>query len=113
LLKVDGTRWLDPNLKRRKSEHWPVFRLVAERAGFDPDLITSYALRHSSICRALLRGVPVSIVAKLHDSSSREIESHYAAHILDVAGDAITRRALLQVEPPPAGGNVVTLAARG
>jgi integrase len=109
LLRADGTRWLDPTAKRRKSEHWPIFRAVAARAGFDPDEITCYALRHSSICRALLRNVPVSIVARLHDTSSREIESHYGHYILDVAGDALLRRALLTVEPPPAGDNVVAL----
>ena len=79
LRKSDGSRWLEIN----KSEHWNLFRTVAVRAGFDPDLITSYALRHSSICRALLNAVPVSVVAKLHDTSSAEIEAHYAAYILD------------------------------
>jgi integrase len=102
LVKSDGTPWLEKN----KSEHWSIFRAVAERAGLDSNVITTYALRHSSICRALLRNVPVSIVSKLHDTSSREIEAHYAAYILDVAGDALSRRALLQPEPP-VGDNVV------
>ena len=66
LRKSDGSRWLGIN----KSEHWNLFRAVVERAGYDPDVITSYALRHSSICRALLNGIPVSVVAKLHDTSS-------------------------------------------
>jgi integrase len=70
LRKSDGSRWLEIN----KSEHWNLFRAVAARAGSDPDVITSYALRHSSICRALLAGVPVSVVAKLHDRSSDEVE---------------------------------------
>ena len=99
LAKSDGSRWLEIN----KSEHWNLFRTVAERAGFDPDLITSYALRHSSICRALLNGVPVSVVAKLHDTSSREIEAHYAAYILDVAGDVLSRKGLLRPEAPTGG----------
>ena len=99
LTKSDGSRWLEIN----KSEHWNLFRTVAERAGFDPDLITSYALRHSSICRALLHGVPVSVVAKLHDTSSREIEAHYAAYILDVAGDVLSRKGLLRPEAPTGG----------
>jgi hypothetical protein len=83
--------------------------VVAERAGFDPDVITSYALRHSSICRGLLNGVPVSVVAKLHDTSSDEIENHYAAYILDVAGDVLSRKGLLRTEAPTAD-NVVTLS---
>ena len=88
-----------------------MFRSVAERAGFDPDVITSYALRHSSICRALLHGVPVSVVAKLHDTSSDEIEAHYAAYILDVAGDVLSRKGLLRPKAPTAE-NVVTLPGR-
>jgi integrase len=107
LLKSDRSRWLEIN----KSEHWNLFRAVAERAGFDPDVITSYALRHSSICRALLNGVPVSVVAKLHDTSSREIEAHYAAHILDVTGDVLSRKGLLRPEAPTVE-NVVPLSGR-
>jgi integrase len=107
LVKSDGTRWLESN----KSEHWNVFRAVAERAGFDPDRITAYALRHSSICRALLKGVPVSVVARLHDTSSREIEAHYAAYILDVAGDALARKGLLP-EAPTADNVVVPMPGR-
>jgi integrase len=106
LVKSDGTRWLESN----KSEHWNMFRVVTERAGFDPDTITTYALRHSSICRALLKGVPVSIVARLHDTSAREIEAHYAAYILDVAGDALSRKGLLP-EATPTADNVVPLSA--
>jgi integrase len=108
LLKGDGTRWLEAN----KSEQWTIFRAVAERAKLDPDQITCYALRHSSICRALLKGVPVSIVARLHDTSTREIEAHYAAHILDVAGDALSRKGLLRPEAPDADNVVVPLPRR-
>jgi hypothetical protein len=68
-------------------------------------------LRHSSICRALLNGIPTAITAKLHDTSSREIEAHYAAYILDVAGDVLSRKGLLRPEAPTAD-NVVTLPGR-
>jgi len=108
LRKSDGSRWLELN----KSEHWTLFREVAEQAGFDPDVITSYALRHSSICRALLAGVPVSVVAKLHDTSSREIEAHYAAYILDVAGDVLSRKGLLLLPEAPTTDNIITLPGR-
>ncbi len=104
LIKGDGTRWLEKN----KSEQWNIFRAVAERGGFDPDEITTYALRHSSICRSLLKGSPISLVARLHDTSSDEIEAHYAAYILDVAGDALSRKGLLRPEAPTAD-NVVPL----
>jgi integrase len=108
LIKGDGTRWLE----RNKSEQWVIFRTIAERAGFDPDEITTYALRHSSICRSLLKGAPVSVVARLHDTSSDEIEAHYAAYILDVAG-TLSRKGLLQVEPAAPGDNVVALPLKG
>jgi integrase len=108
LRKSNGNRWLEIN----KSEHWNIFRAVSERAGFDPDVITSYALRHSSICRALLAGVPVSVVAKLHDTSSDEIESHYAAYILDVTDDALSRRGLLRPQAATSDNVVVPLLAR-
>lgn len=104
LIKGDGTRWLEKN----KSEQWNIFRAIAETAGFDPDEITSYCLRHSSICRSLLKGVPVSVVARLHDTSSDEIEAHYAAYILDVAGDVLSRKGLLQIESSTSD-NVVLL----
>jgi integrase len=109
LTKSDGSRWLEIN----KSEHWNLFREVVERAGFDPDVITSYALRHSSICRALLKGVPVSIVARLHDTSASELEAHYTAFILDVASDVLSRKGLLQPEATPTADNVVSLARKG
>ena len=98
--------------RRNKSEQWVIFRTIAERAGFDPDEITTYALRHSSICRSLLKGAPVSVVARLHDTSSDEIEAHYAAYILDVAG-TLSRKGLLQVEPAAPGDNVVALPLKG
>ena len=107
LIKGDGTRWLEKN----KSEQWHIFRAVAEHAGFDPDEITSYCLRHSSICRALLKGSPISLVARLHDTSSDEIEAHYAAYILDVADDALSRKGLLHIEQTTAD-NVVPLSGR-
>lgn len=102
LRKADGARWQEEH----SGDHIAIFRAVVVRAGLDGAVITSYALRHSSIVRALLKGVPVSVVARLHDTSSREIESHYAAYIADFS-DAIQRRALLQSPPPD---NVVALA---
>ncbi len=46
-----------------------------------------YALRHSSIVRALRAGIPVRLVAQLHDTSDVMIERHYAAAIVDVMDD--------------------------
>ncbi|MDQ0513478.1 integrase [Angulomicrobium amanitiforme] len=55
-----------------------------------------YALRHSSIVRGLTAGVPVRLVAALHDTSVEMIEAHYSAHITE-ATDEIARRAVLEL----------------
>jgi hypothetical protein len=100
LLKRGGSAWQATNT----SDHRDLFRRAVERAGLDPDQTTSYALRHSSIVRALLGGVPVAVVAQQHDTSVREIEAHYGKFILDFS-DAISRRVLLDTARPrqPAG----------
>ena len=56
--------------------------------------VEPYALRHSSIVRGLRSGVPVRIVAALHDTSTAMIEKHYSAFILDAA-DELARRAVV------------------
>jgi integrase len=63
--------------------------------------IEPYALRHSSIVRGLRSGVPIRIVAALHDTSSSMIEKHYSAFILDAA-DELARRAVVSLVSPPA-----------
>jgi integrase len=66
---------------------------TVKRAGVSPDTIM-YALRHSSIVRGLRAGLPVRLVAALHDTSSDMIEAHYSAHIID-ATEELARRAAL------------------
>jgi integrase len=56
--------------------------------------VEPYALRHSSIVRGLRSGVPVRVVAALHDTSTAMIEKHYSAHILDMA-DELARRSII------------------
>ena len=80
----------------KKSDHSRPFERTAERAGLDPAVATIYALRHSSIVRALKKGVPIAIVAKLHDTSAKMIETNYSVKI-DEHVDAIVRPALLNV----------------
>jgi integrase len=106
LINTDGVRWEESSYRRCFLEP---FQCVVERAGLDPK-ITGYALRHSSIVRQLLAGVPTTVVAQLHDTSTKEIERHYAAYISDFA-DAIARRALLDTGMP--AGNVVPLVRVG
>jgi hypothetical protein len=77
--------------------------------GLDPNEVTVYALRHSSIVRALLANMPIRLVASLHNTSVAMIEKTYSKFITEHADD-ISRRALLQDEPP-SGDNVVALAS--
>ena len=70
--------------------------------------MTLYSLRHSSIARALLRGLPVKIVADWHDTSVGQIEAHYGRFIKHHY-DELVRGALLDTTPPSPAGKVVTL----
>ena len=81
-----------------------LFRQAVKLAGLDPK-ITSYALRHSSICRALNAGTNATLVAQLHDTSQAIIEKHYAAYIRDVTADEVEQRSLLSMP----GDNVVMM----
>jgi integrase len=89
LLRQIGDRW-------RKGDHARPFQKAAITAGLDPAEVTLYALRHSSVVRALLAGVPVRVVAATHDTSIVMIERTYSKHISDPA-DALSRRALLDL----------------
>lgn len=66
-----------------------------------------YALRHSSIVRQLRAGLPVRLVAALHDTSARMIELHYSAAIVD-ALDELSAGAVIPLVPI-AGEKVVPL----
>jgi integrase len=99
LLRSDGAPWQ----ARHVSDHGILYARASERAGITG---TMTALRHSSITRALLRGVPTRVVAATHDTSVPMIEKTYSAFIADFA-DALTRAALLEDAPP--AENVVPL----
>jgi integrase len=62
--------------------------------------VEPYSLRHSSIVRMLRKGLPVRIVAGLHDTSVAMIEKHYSAHILDMA-DELARQAIVSLTTAP------------
>jgi integrase len=58
------------------------------RAALDlPSEVVPYALRHSSIVRALKRDLPIRLVAALHDTSVAMIERHYSRWIADRMDD--------------------------
>jgi integrase len=99
LLRADGKAWQSS----QDGDHERLYRQAAERAGVTG---TIYALRHSSIVRALLANVPVRIVAANHDTSVTMLERTYSAHISDFA-DVVARRGLLDIDPPAPADNVV------
>src|SRR5262249_45042521 len=82
----------------RKSDHSRPFARTVQQSGLDPAEVTIYALRHSSIVRHLLAGVPVRVVAANHDTSVVMIERNYSRYISDHA-DALARAALLETHP--------------
>ncbi|WP_419694983.1 integrase [Mesorhizobium muleiense] len=65
-----------------------------------------YALRHSSIVRHLRNGLPVRLVAALHDTSARMIETHYSSAIID-ALDELSAGAVVPLMPPENDGDKV------
>ena len=105
LPKPDGTTWgaCDPTAP---------FKALVARAGLDPKVITPYALRHSSITRALIANVPVRVVAAQHDTSVAMIEATYSESISDHA-DALSRAALLDLGAPRAGNVVALRSGKG
>jgi integrase len=88
-------RWKDTDHAR------PFAKIVkaAEIKTDDGEPVTSYALRHSSIVRALLVNVPVRVVASQHDTSVAMIERNYSRFIADHA-DAMARAAMFRVAAP-------------
>jgi len=88
LRKSSGAVW-------GKSEHNRGFAAVVARAGLDAG-VTAYALRHSSIVRQIRANVPLRIIASVHDTSTKMIESHYSKEIASVS-DADVRKAMLDL----------------
>jgi integrase len=91
-----------------RAAHTRPFQRVAKAVGLDPAVVTINSLRHSSIVRQLLAGVPVRVVASNHDTSVAMIEKTYSKYITDHT-DAMTRRTLLDVDAPTLAGNVVPI----
>jgi integrase len=96
----------------RKAQHRDDFRAVIATVGLDPDQITLYALRHSSVVRQLVANTPIRIVAVLHDTSVSQVERNYSRHIAEFT-DALARRALLDLSSPVDDSKVVALPRKG
>ena len=67
------------------------------RAGMSAT-VTPYSLRHSSIARSLKAGLPVQLVARLHDTSAVQIEKAYSREIVSLMDD-LARRAVINLLP--------------
>jgi hypothetical protein len=91
LLRADGRAFSRPARTTMRS----CMRGLPKRAGITG---TIYALRHSSIVRALLASVPNRVVAAAHDTGVGSIEKTYSAFIT-FAG-SVTRKALLDIASP-------------
>lgn len=89
--QVKPTEWV--RVERRAwtsaSEMTRWWARVVEAAGL-PGVIP-YALRHSSIVRAIRAGLPIRLVAALHDTSVAMIEKHYSRWITESLDDLAAR----------------------
>jgi len=62
---------------------------ICEKAGVER--VVPYSLRHSSIVRGIKAGLPIRLVAALHDTSVVMIERHYSRWITDGLEDLAAR----------------------
>jgi integrase len=102
LLRADGAPW-----RPEISDHRDLFERAARAANL-PTGTTMYALRHSSIARALLRGLPIKVVADWHDTSISQIEAHYGRFLKHHYEDLV-RGALLDTSPASSPTTIVPL----
>lgn len=94
LVKPSGEAWA-------KSDHARPFARAVKAIGEDPETVSSYALRHTHITAQLVAGLPVQLVAKLHDTSASQIEKHYAATIASHT-DELVRASMIEMDRPAA-----------
>lgn len=76
--------WVTPSELTR---HWAAIREIVELA----EDVVPYSLRHSSIVRGIRAGLPLRLVAALHDTSVAMIERHYGRWIADGLDDLAAR----------------------
>jgi integrase len=101
LVRPSGKSW-------GECTHTKWFYRAAQAAKLNPKKATAYALRHSSITRQLLAGVPVRVVAALHDTSVGQIEKNYSSAIADFS-DALARPTLPDFGTPAPSAKVTVL----
>lgn len=81
--RIDRRAWTNSSEMKR----W--WTDVVEAAGLSG--VIPYALRHSSIVRGIRCGLPIRLVAALHDTSVAMIERHYARWITESLDDVAAR----------------------
>lgn len=92
LVQVKATEWI----KDRRgpwlssSEMTRPWKMICAQLDL-PAAIVPYALRHSSIVRGIKAGLPIRLVAAMHDTSVAMIERHYARYIIDGLEDLAAR----------------------
>ena len=89
LPKSNGQPW-------GEGDHDRLVKKVAAATGIG---ITIYVLRHCSIVRSLLAGVPIRVVAASHDTSVEQIERTYSRFILHYS-DTVARQGLQDRRQP-------------
>jgi hypothetical protein len=103
-------------IKWKKSQRGPwqkddlTRRWDATREHADMPEVIAYALRHSSIVRALKKGLPIQYVAKMHNTSVKMIERHYAKYVATALEDLA--RAAVTPLVPQNGTSVVPIGSR-
>jgi integrase len=113
-VQAKGTETQPPRWVRAARSPWnaaselarPWLEIVT-RSGLSSDVVP-YALRHSSIVRQLRVGLPVRLVAALHDTSTAMIERHYASAIVDMLDD-LSAGAVIPLIADEAAAKVVSL----
>jgi len=100
LLRPDRKPW-------QHSDETPRFARAAADAGHPG--VTMYALRHTSIVRQILAGVPLRLVAVAHDTSVVMIERNYSRYIDQLGADAALRAVMPNFEP----GDAVVVPLHG
>ncbi|CDO36027.1 site-specific integrase [Novosphingobium sp. KN65.2] len=82
---------------RAAYEILPFWAAIRKAASLDASVVP-YALRHSSIVRGIRAGLPLRLVAALHDTSVEMIERHYGRWIADGLDD-LAARAVVPLVP--------------
>ena len=80
---------------RTENDYAKTWRTIVRELGLDPGT-TLYSLRHSSIVRQLLGGVPARVVAAHHDTSLVVLENTYSRYITQHS-DAMIRGSLIDL----------------